>query len=146
ALALSGRLAPDAGRLRVAGHLLPGRAAWVRAHVGAVIVTDAGGTASALSEALRGCTPLVVIDGLDRLGDAERDQVAALLRDAPPTTALLLTSPHPPLPSRPTPPTVIDLDAPSAPPRPTAAASPGGGVDAEVGRRPEESTTTEVTA
>ncbi|MFT4157937.1 MAG: MMPL family transporter [Microbacterium sp.] len=92
ALALAGRLTPDAGLLRVAGHLLPGRAAWVRRHVGVVIVTDAGAAASDISEALRGRPALVVIDGADRLSPAERDQLAARLRDADAHTAVVLTA------------------------------------------------------
>ncbi|MBO9627439.1 MAG: MMPL family transporter, partial [Microbacterium sp.] len=92
ALAVAGRVTPDGGRLRVAGHLLPGRAAWVRSHVGAVIVTDAGPTAADLAEALRGRPALVVIDGADRLAPAARDQVAARLRDADAATAVLLTA------------------------------------------------------
>ncbi len=91
ALATAGRVSPDGGRLRVAGHLLPGRAAWVRAHVGAVIATDADDTASALSESLRGTPALVVVDGVDRLSPAERDQLAARLRDAA-STAVVLTA------------------------------------------------------
>lgn len=92
ALSLAGRVTPDSGRLRVAGHLLPGRAAWVRAHVGVVIVTDAGAAASDLSEALRGHPALVVIDGVDRLPAAGRDQLAARLRDADASTAVVLTA------------------------------------------------------
>ncbi|MFD6698007.1 MULTISPECIES: MMPL family transporter [unclassified Microbacterium] len=84
ALALSARV-PAEGRLRVAGHLLPGRAAWVRAHVGCVIVED--GTAEGdplreLRDALRGRTTLVVIDGADRLTLAQSEQASAMLRDA----------------------------------------------------------------
>ncbi|MBO0981743.1 efflux RND transporter permease subunit [Microbacterium sp. SD291] len=92
ALAVAGRLTPDDGRLRVAGHLLPARAAWVRAHVGAVIVTDAGAPASELTEALRGRPSVVVIDGADRLSAAAHDQLAARLRDADAGTAVLLTA------------------------------------------------------
>ena len=93
ALAVAGRLKPDAGRLRVSGHLLPGRTAWVRAHVGAVIATDADTTMRDLSEALRGRPEVVVLDGVDRLPEAARDQLAARLRDA--TPAVLLTSTTP---------------------------------------------------
>ncbi|WP_433586118.1 efflux RND transporter permease subunit [Microbacterium hydrocarbonoxydans] len=91
ALVLAGRVAPDSGLLRVAGHLLPGRAPWVRAHVGVVLATEAGATASDLSEALRGCPALVVIDGVDALSSAQRDQLAARLRDADAATAVVLT-------------------------------------------------------
>ncbi|WP_341935389.1 MMPL family transporter [Microbacterium sp. LWO14-1.2] len=95
ALALAGRITPDGGLLRVAGHLLPGRAAWVRAHVGAVIVSDAGDTASELSEALRGRPSLLVIDGVDRLSPSERDQLAARLRDTDQALAVVLTTRSP---------------------------------------------------
>jgi RND superfamily putative drug exporter len=85
ALTIAGRLAPSDGRLRVAGHLLPGRSAWVRAHVGVALLTDPDGAADPLRElrrALAGGTRIVVIDGLDTLVGADRDQAAALLRDA----------------------------------------------------------------
>ncbi|UJP08983.1 MMPL family transporter [Microbacterium sp. KUDC0406] len=82
ALTVAGRVKPDAGRLRVTGHLLPGRAAWVRRHVGCVIVDDAASAPHELAAALRGGTDLVVIDGVDRLSGADRDQVAAALRDS----------------------------------------------------------------
>ncbi|UNK70206.1 MMPL family transporter [Microbacterium sp. H1-D42] len=91
ALTLAGRVKPDAGRLRVAGHLLPGRAAWVRSHVGIALLGGAD-TASTLREALRGRTGLVIIDGIDRLTPPERDQLAARLRDADAEMAVLLTT------------------------------------------------------
>lgn len=93
ALAVAGRVKPDAGRLRVAGHLLPGRTAWVRAHVGAVMASDAETTMRDLREALRGRTGVVVLDGLDRLPEAAREQIAARLRDS--DAALLFTSTTP---------------------------------------------------
>ncbi|MGV9194344.1 MMPL family transporter [Microbacterium sp. MC2] len=82
ALAVAGRLATDEGRLRVAGHLLPGRAAWVRAHVGLALLDDAADPVAELRRALAGDTRLVVVDGVDALSGADRDQAAALLRDA----------------------------------------------------------------
>ncbi|MGM7669009.1 MMPL family transporter [Microbacterium sp. A93] len=82
ALAIAGRLTPDAGTLRVAGHLLPGRGAWVRAHVGCVLVDDADAALLDLQEALRGKSKLVVIDGVDRFTGGQRDQATAMLRDA----------------------------------------------------------------
>ena len=82
ALTVAGRLTPDDGRLRVAGHLLPGRAAWVRAHVGCVLLDDDTDVTAELAEALRGRSTLVVLDGVDRLAPAPRDQAAAMLRDA----------------------------------------------------------------
>lgn len=81
-LAVAGRLAPSGGRLRVAGHLLPERAAWVRAHVGVALLADADDPVRELRRALAGRTSLVVIDGVDALDGAERDQATALLRDA----------------------------------------------------------------
>lgn len=82
ALTIAGRIAPSDGLLRVAGHLLPGRAAWVRSHVGCVLVDDADAALTDLAEALRGTSSVVVIDGLDRLGGGRRDQAEAMLRDA----------------------------------------------------------------
>lgn len=82
ALTIAGRIARSDGRLRVAGHLLPGRAAWVRAHVGCVLVDDADAALGDLAEALRGTSEVVVIDGLDRLTGGQRDQATAMLRDA----------------------------------------------------------------
>lgn len=82
ALMIAGRVAPSTGRLRVAGHLLPGRAAWVRAHVSVALLDGSPDPLRELRRALRGRTRLVAIDGLDTLTGAERDQAAALLRDA----------------------------------------------------------------
>jgi RND superfamily putative drug exporter len=81
-LTVAGRLTPSDGLLRVAGHLLPERAAWVRAHVGVALLADADDPVRELRRALRGRTSLVVIDGIDTLDHAQRDQAAALLRDA----------------------------------------------------------------
>ena len=82
ALAVAGRLIPDAGQLRVVGHLLPGRAAWVRAHVGSVLVDDADAALLDLREALRGKSSLVVIDGIDRFTGGQRDQATTMLQRA----------------------------------------------------------------
>lgn len=82
-LAIAGRVAPGDGLLRVAGHLLPGRAAWVRTHVGVALLDSADVAPDrAVRDALRGGTKLVVIHGADRIDAASRDQVAAVLRDA----------------------------------------------------------------
>jgi len=81
ALALAGRLAPTDGRLRVAGHLLPERAAWVRGHVGLALLGDVDDRVDAVRHGLKGAS-IVVIDGVDSLDAAERDQAAALIRDA----------------------------------------------------------------
>src|SRR5690606_3042246 len=74
------------------GHLLPGRAAWVRRHTGVALLgaedadTDAGDGVSPVTQlrrSLAGRPSIVVIDGLDTITDpAGRDQVAAILRDA----------------------------------------------------------------
>ncbi|GEP48583.1 MMPL family transporter [Microbacterium saccharophilum] len=81
-LMVAGRIPAGEGLLRVAGHLLPGRAAWVRAHVGVALLDGAADPIRELRRALAGGTRLVVIDGIDTLVGAERDQAAALLRDA----------------------------------------------------------------
>lgn len=81
-LVIAGRIAPTGGRLRVAGHLLPERAAWVRSHVGVALLSDADDPIAELAQALSGGARIVVIDGLDVLDGAGRDQAAALLRDA----------------------------------------------------------------
>ena len=83
ALTVAGRVPVSSGDLRVAGHLLPGRDAWVRSHVGCVLVgDDQAGALAQLREALRGRTSVIVIDGADALTGAHRDQAAAMLRDA----------------------------------------------------------------
>lgn len=85
ALAVAGRLTPDEGLLRVGGHLLPGRDAWVRAHVGVALLAEADDPVAELRRALgRGSrrTSLAVVTGVDELRGADRDQAAALLRDA----------------------------------------------------------------
>ena len=82
ALAIAGRLTPDAGMLRVVGHLLPGRAAWVRGHVGTVLVDDADAALLDLREALRGRSTLVVIDGIDGFTGGQRDQATTMLQRA----------------------------------------------------------------
>ncbi|MFS0866543.1 efflux RND transporter permease subunit [Microbacterium sp. 179-B 1A2 NHS] len=81
-LAVAGRIAPSEGLLRVSGHLLPGRAAWVRAHVGVAELAGSEQPLRDLQRALAGRTRFVVIAGLDTLRSGDRDQAAALLRDA----------------------------------------------------------------
>ncbi|MDL5351478.1 efflux RND transporter permease subunit [Microbacterium sp. zg-YB36] len=82
ALMVAGRVTPDDGLLRVAGHLLPGRAAWVRAHVGVALLDGAADPVGALHAACNGSPRLVVVDGLDALPAEHRDAAAAVLRDA----------------------------------------------------------------
>ncbi|MFV0374907.1 MMPL family transporter [Microbacterium sp.] len=81
ALAVSGRL-PAEGLLRVAGHLLPGRAAWVRTHVGLALLEGADDPVGDLRRALAGSPRVVAVDGIDSLAGPARDQAAAALRDA----------------------------------------------------------------
>lgn len=81
-LTIAGRVVPTGGRLRVAGHLLPERAAWVRAHVGVALLYGSADPLDDLRLALRGRTSLVVIDGVDALTVAQRTQAAGMLRDA----------------------------------------------------------------
>jgi RND superfamily putative drug exporter len=82
-LTLAGRIAPSDGLLKVCGHLMPGRSAWVRSHVGVALLADTEDPLAELRRALTGSPRLVVIDGLDAvIGDAERDQASALIRDA----------------------------------------------------------------
>ena len=82
-LTLAGRIDSTGGRLRVAGHLLPGRSAWVRAHVGVALLAAADDPVVELRRALRGRARIVVIDGIEHVTDpATRDRLAALLWDA----------------------------------------------------------------
>lgn len=82
-LTLAGRIDSTGGRLRVAGHLLPGRSAWVRAHVGVALLADADDPVVELRRALRGRTAIVVVDGLDHVTDqSTRDRLSAVLWDA----------------------------------------------------------------
>ena len=82
-LTLAGRVAPTDGTLKVDGQLLPGRAPWVRSHVGVALLTDAASPARELRHALAGHPRLVVIDGLDAdAAEASRDQIASEIRDA----------------------------------------------------------------
>ncbi|QUH03659.1 MMPL family transporter [Saccharopolyspora erythraea] len=77
-LTLSGRLKPDAGRLKVLGHVLPARASAVRSRVAYV---DAGeGGAEAVRRALAENPEVLVLDRTDRVSDpATRREIRALL-------------------------------------------------------------------
>jgi len=94
ALVLAGRVTPDAGRLRVAGHLLPGRAVWVRAHVGVALLDEPDAPAH-VGEALRGHTTLVILHGIERMSLSHRDQIVAQLRDAGDALAVVFTTTDP---------------------------------------------------
>jgi RND superfamily putative drug exporter len=83
ALTIAGRVAPTGGRIKVDGHLLPGRAVWVRGRAGVALLAGAADPAAEIRRALKRRTRLLVIDGLDAAASAgTRDQVTAQLRDA----------------------------------------------------------------
>lgn len=92
ALTVAGRLDASRGRLRVGGHLLPERGAWVRAHVGVALLDGSDDPVGDVRRAAR--ARIAVLDGVDVLGAAERDQVAALLRDAAASATLVVTARH----------------------------------------------------
>ncbi|MBN9153585.1 MAG: MMPL family transporter [Microbacterium sp.] len=81
-LTIAGRVDPTDGLLRVAGHLLPGRGAWVRRHVGVALLSGSDDPSGEVRRTLRGRTALIAIDGLDTAPAPARDQIAAALRDA----------------------------------------------------------------
>jgi putative drug exporter of the RND superfamily len=82
-LALSGRVSPTAGRLRVAGHLLPGREAWVRSHVAVARLDADADPVGELRRAFAGRPGLVGLEGLDVVAHGIlRDDAAEILHDA----------------------------------------------------------------
>ncbi len=84
-LTIAGRVPPTDGHLKVAGHLLPGRSAWIRAHVGVALLDESTDAVLQVRRALSGRAAIVVIDALDTAASgAVRDQIAATLRDAAP--------------------------------------------------------------
>ena len=90
-LAIAGRLTPDErSKLRVAGHLLPARGAWVRSHVGVALLANETDPLVAIREAARG-SDIVAVDGVDHLTRAEADQAAAEL-EGPATLVLTASS------------------------------------------------------
>lgn len=70
ACCLSGRTAPAAGVLKVAGLLLPERAAAVRRRVSLALLRDDPDPVAAVARAAGEHPVLLVVDGLDRLTDA----------------------------------------------------------------------------
>jgi RND superfamily putative drug exporter len=97
-LALAGRAGLE-GRARVGGHLLPGREAWVRAHVGVALLDGSAEPLKDLRRALNGRPTILVVEGVDALtAGSTRDQAAAALRDAAAATpglTLIVASTHP---------------------------------------------------
>jgi RND superfamily putative drug exporter len=90
-LTLGGRLRASDGHLKVAGHLLPSRGAWVRGRVGVALLQRARRPLTDLQNALRGGARIVAIDGADALVAPEvRDQAVAMLRDAASVAPLAL--------------------------------------------------------
>ncbi len=97
-LALAGR-APLEGKVRVGGHLLPGREAWVRTHVGVALLDGSAQPVRDMRRALAGRPRIVVVDAVDALAaGSAHDQAAAALRDAAAATpgmTVLVSSGHP---------------------------------------------------
>ena len=83
-LTLSGRLKPDAGRLKVLGYVLPARGSAVRSHVA---YADAGeGGADSVRRALAENPAVLVLDRTDRISDpVARRQIRDLLSGPRPT-------------------------------------------------------------
>jgi RND superfamily putative drug exporter len=74
-LTLSGRTKPDSGQLKVAGFVLPVRAASVRSRAAFVSLANAPDPVNELDEALREKPRIVVIDGIDHVTDADTRRV-----------------------------------------------------------------------
>jgi RND superfamily putative drug exporter len=94
-LTVAGRLAPTDGRIKVEGHLLPERAAWVRSRVGVALLHDSDDPVAELEDALAGGPRIVVVDALDSLETASvaaRDQALAVLRQAHDVTLVVSAS------------------------------------------------------
>jgi RND superfamily putative drug exporter len=94
-LALSGRLAPSGGRLKVLGRVLPDRAGAVRARSGYVDLRTTADPAEALRAALAEQPALLAVDGLDAAGADAR----VLLSGARPTLLLGATADDDPFPA-----------------------------------------------
>jgi RND superfamily putative drug exporter len=97
-LTIAGRLESTGGRLRVAGHLLPGRNAWARRHSAFVSLGTSEAPLTDLRRGLRRAS-IVVIDGIDRLErltPADRDQALALLREGAGDGRVTLVASAPP--------------------------------------------------
>ncbi|WP_322411423.1 MMPL family transporter [Microbacterium invictum] len=94
-LTIAGRLAPTDGRIKVEGHLLPERAAWVRPRVGVALLHNNDDPAGELREAFDGGSRVVVVDALDSIETqslAARDQTMAVLRQSGEVTLIVSAS------------------------------------------------------
>lgn len=69
-LTLSGRMHADSGRLKVAGYVLPVRAASVRSRVAFVSLSEAMDPVRAVTDALAESPRVLTLDGLDQVTDA----------------------------------------------------------------------------
>lgn len=69
-LTLSGRMHADAGKLKVAGFVLPVRAASVRSRVSFVSLSEAIDPVRAVTDALRESPRILTLDGIDTVTDA----------------------------------------------------------------------------
>jgi RND superfamily putative drug exporter len=80
-LAVAGRVAPDAGAVKVLGRVLPERAGMVRGRVAVVdAAVEDGRPEAAVAAAVRDRAEVVVVDRTDTVGDrAEREALAAAL-------------------------------------------------------------------
>jgi len=82
-LTLAGRLTPDRGDLKVAGHLLPNHAGRVRRRVGLALLGQADDPVAALRAAVAARPAVVAIDGVDLVVDAaSRARLAGELAEA----------------------------------------------------------------
>ncbi|MBW8871931.1 MAG: MMPL family transporter [Leifsonia sp.] len=81
-LAIAGRIPLAAGRLKVAGLLLPARRADVRGRVGVALLDRTTDAADAVRVALRGPPAVLVVDGAQTVTGEERERLAALLQGA----------------------------------------------------------------
>lgn len=68
-LSIAGRLAPDSGRLKVAGLVVPIRSAAVRAKVGLVRLAGVADPVAEVRSALESAPPILVLDDLDTVTD-----------------------------------------------------------------------------
>ena len=94
-LTIAGRLAPTEGRIKVEGHLLPERSAWVRPRVGVALLHNNDDPAGELREAFDGGSRVVVVDALDSIETqslAARDQSLEVLRRSGEVTLIVSAS------------------------------------------------------
>lgn len=68
-LSIAGRLAPDSGRLKVAGLVVPIRSAAVRGKVGLVRLAGVADSVAEVRSALESAPPILVLDDLDTVTD-----------------------------------------------------------------------------